>query len=204
MNSRYMTNPDSPFRMHPVTMGLIVTNLLIFIFLNLILLERGVDFISFGTNSWMAVKGEGEYYRLFTSIFLHADIDHIMNNMLILFAIGGVYEMAEGKIRFLAVYFTGGVLASLASMAYNMKLGANVSSLGASGAIFALVGASVASVLKNRNKLRKFSRNQLIVFTLFSVYAGFRNSHTDNMAHVAGLFAGFVIGFILSKSDTYR
>lgn len=195
---------DSPFKNHPITMLFILINLVIFILLNLVLYEQGLDLISLGTNSWFRIVNHFEYYRLLTSIFLHADIDHIMNNMLILFAIGGVYEASEGKLRFLILYLGGGLLASLASMSYNMKLGENISSLGASGAIFALVGGSIASVLKNRNKLRQFSKQRLIVFAFFSIYAGFRNSHTDNMAHIAGLISGLFIGFLLSKRSPYN
>lgn len=194
---------DNPFKKHPLTMLLIIINLAIFIFFNLILPEQGFDFISLGTNSWTQIKQNGEYYRLLTSIFLHADIDHVMNNMLILFVIGGVYEISEGKLRFFTIYFAGGLLASLASMTYNMFLRENISSLGASGAIFALVGASIASVLKNRNKLRKFSKTQLLIFTFLSIYGGLRDSHTDNMAHLGGLFAGFLLGFIISKRDYF-
>lgn len=198
MNQHYQVT-DHPLKNYPLTIFLILINLSIFILFNLILYERGIDVISLGTNSWMKVSGEGEYYRLLSAIFLHADIDHIMNNMLILFAIGGVYEYSEGKFRFLAVYFGGGLLASLASMSYNKMLEENISSLGASGAIFALVGASIAAVLKNKYKLRKFSKNQLLIFAFLSVYMGFRNSHTDNIAHIAGLTAGFFIGFLISK-----
>lgn len=193
---------DSPFKNHPLTMLLILMNLGIFILFNLILYEQGLDVISLGTNSWVRIKINGEYYRLLTSIFLHADIDHIMNNMLILFVIGGVYEASEGRLRFLVIYLGGGILASLASMAYNMRLEENTSSLGASGAIFALIGASITSVLRNRSKLRQFSGGRLVIFALFSVYAGFRNSHTDNAAHIAGLIAGLCIGFLISNSKS--
>lgn len=201
MNYDYPT--DNPFKKHPFTMFLIIANLLLFIIFNLILYEQGIDLISLGTNSWIRITKYGESYRLLTSIFLHADIDHIMNNMLILFVIGGVYEISEGKLRFFVLYFAGGLLASLASMTYNMKLEENISSLGASGAIFALVGGSIASVLKNRYKLRKFSRTQLFIFAFFSIYGGLRNSHTDNMAHIAGLVAGFFIGYLIARKDTY-
>lgn len=203
MRTYYALETDNPFKKHPLTMLLIIINLAIFILFNLVLLERGIDFVSLGTNSWVQIKEGGEYYRLLTSIFLHADIEHVMNNMLILFVIGGVYEISEGKLRFFTIYFVGGLLASLASMTYNMFLRENISSLGASGAIFALVGASIASVLKNRNKLRKFSKTQLLIFTFLSIYGGLRDSHTDNMAHLAGLFAGFLLGFIISKRDCF-
>ena len=199
------TKTDSPFQVLPVTVGLIAVNILIYIIFNIFLLQNGHDFISLGANSWTEIRTYGEYYRLITSIFLHADIKHLMNNMLILFVIGGRYEACEDKIHFLLIYFIGGVLASLASMAYNMNLGYNISSIGASGAIFALIGGAVAAVIKNHHKLKSLSRTQLIAFTIFSLYAGFKDSYTDNSAHLGGFLAGLIIGLIISSGrKTYN
>ena len=181
-----------------IIMGL---NVVIYIILNMFLLQNGIDVISHLDNSWMAVKLNGEYYRVFTSMFLHADIDHLLNNMFILFIIGKKYEDIEGKIRFVLVYFLGGILASIASLSYNMFMGNEIVSLGASGAIFALIGASVATVVKCRDKLRTVSKRQMILFALFSLYAGFRSTSTDNIAHLGGFVAGFLIGLVISEKS---
>jgi len=165
------------------------------------LLQNGIDIISYFDNSWMTVKENGEYYRIFTSMFLHADLNHLLNNMFILFIIGKRYEYSEGKFRFGLVYFLGGILASIASLSYNMILGNEIVSLGASGAIFALIGASVASVIKCRNKLKTISKKQMILFAVFSLYAGFANTTTDNIAHLGGLIAGFLIGLAITEQS---
>ena len=182
-----------------ITSVLIGLNVVIYIILNMFLLQNGVDIISSFDNSWMAVKWNGEYYRIFTSMFLHADLNHLLNNMFVLFIIGKRYEESEGKFRFGLVYFLGGILASIASLSYNMILGNEVVSLGASGAIFALIGASVASVIKCRNKLKTISKRQMILFAVFSLYAGFVNTSTDNIAHLGGLIAGFIIGLAITE-----
>lgn len=181
-----------------IIMGL---NVVLYIILNMFLLQNGIDVISHLDNSWMAIKLNGEYYRVFTSMFLHADIDHLLNNMFILFIIGKKYEEIEGKIRFVLVYFLGGILASIASLSYNMFMGNEIVSLGASGAIFALIGASVATVVKCRDKLRTVSKRQMILFALFSLYAGFRSTSTDNIAHLGGFVAGFLIGLVISEKS---
>ena len=181
-----------------IIMGL---NVVLYIILNMFLLQNGIDVISHLDNSWMAIKLNGEYYRVFTSMFLHADIDHLLNNMFILFIIGNKYEEIEGKIRFVFVYFLGGILASIASLSYNMFMGNEIVSLGASGAIFALIGASVATVVKCRDKLRTVSKRQMILFALFSLYAGFRSTSTDNIAHLGGSVAGFLIGLVISEKS---
>ena len=182
-----------------ITYILIGLNVGIYIILNMFLLQNGIDIISNFDNSWMAIKFNGEYYRIFTSMFLHADLNHLLNNMLILFIIGQRYESVEGRIRFNFVYFLGGILASITSLSYNMIIGKEIVSLGASGAIFALIGASIASVVKCRNKLRTISKRQIILFAIFSLYAGFANSNTDNIAHLGGLIAGFLIGLAITE-----
>ena len=182
-----------------ITSILIGLNVVIYIILNMFLLQHGIDVISNFDNSWMTVIENGEYYRVFTSMFLHADLNHLLNNMFVLFIIGKRYEDSEGKLRFGVVYFLGGILASIASLSYNMILGNEIVSLGASGAIFALIGASVASVVKCRNKLRTISKKQIILFAIFSLYAGFANTGTDNIAHLGGLIAGFFIGLAITE-----
>nr|WP_315103799.1 rhomboid family intramembrane serine protease [uncultured Catonella sp.] len=184
-----------------ITFILIGLNLVIYIVLNMFLLQNGIDIISYFDNSWMTVKENGEYYRIFTSMFLHADLNHLLNNMFVLFIIGKRYEESEGKFRFGLVYFLGGILASIASLSYNMILGNEIVSLGASGAIFALIGASVASVIKCRNKLKTISKKQMILFAVFSLYAGFANTTTDNIAHLGGLIAGFLIGLAITEQS---
>ena len=184
-----------------ITYIIIGLNVVIYIVLNMFLLQNGIDVISNFDNSWMAVKGNGEYYRIITSMFLHADLDHLLNNMFVLFIIGKRYEDNEGRFRFGLVYFLGGILASIASLSYNMIMGNEIVSLGASGAIFALIGASVASVVKCKNKLKTISKRQIILFAIFSLYAGFANTGTDNIAHLGGLIAGFLIGLAITEKS---
>lgn len=182
-----------------ITSVLIGLNVVIYIILNMFLLQNGIDVISNLDNSWTAVKWNGEYYRIFTSMFLHADLNHLLNNMFVLFIIGKRYEESEGRFRFSLVYFLGGILASIASLSYNMIMRNEIVSLGASGAIFALIGASVASVVKYKNKLKTISKKQMILFAVFSLYAGFANTSTDNIAHLGGFVSGFLIGLVITE-----
>ena len=88
-------------------------------------------------------------------------------------------------------------------MSYSMYMGNEIVSLGDSGAIFALIGASVASVVKYRDKLKTITKRQMILFALFSLYAGFRSTSTDNIAHLGGFVAGFLIGLLITgQSDS--
>ena len=139
---------------------------------------------------------QGEWYRLVTHMFLHGDIWHLGNNMLILFCLGNALEHYVGRISYIAVYFLSGILAGLGSVVYNTT---GTVSVGASGAVFGVVGAMAWLVLQNRGRLEGFTGSRMIVFILLSVYAGFADRGIDNAAHVAGLIAGFFLAVLLCR-----
>lgn len=139
---------------------------------------------------------EGEWYRLVTYLFLHGDIWHLGNNMLILFCLGNALEHYVGKISYVAIYFFSGILAALGSVVYNT--GSPVC-VGASGAVFGVTGAMVWLVLRNRGRLEGFTGPRMVLFVLMSVYAGFVDQGVDNAAHIAGLVAGFVLAILLYR-----
>lgn len=138
----------------------------------------------------------GEWYRLVTHMFLHGDIWHLGNNMLILFCLGNALEHYVGRISYVSVYFLSGILAGLGSVVYNTT---GAVSVGASGAVFGVVGAMAWLVLQNRGRLEGFTGSRMIVFILLSIYAGFADRGVDNAAHVAGLMAGFLLAMLLCR-----
>lgn len=142
---------------------------------------------------------EGEWYRLLTHIFLHGDIWHLGNNMLTLFCLGNALEHYVGKIPFAAIYFFSGILAGLGSVVYNTN---DTVSVGASGAVFGVVGAMVWLVLRNRGRLEGFTGPRMALFVLMSVYAGFTDQGVDNAAHIAGLIAGFLLAMLVYRKQS--
>ena len=139
---------------------------------------------------------EGEWYRLVTHMFLHTDIWHLGNNMLILFCLGNALEHYVGKISYVAIYFFSGILAGLGSVVYNTD---NIVSVGASGAVFGVVGAMVWLVVKNRGKLEGFTVPRMVLFVAMSIYAGFVDQDVNNAAHIAGFIAGFLLAVLLYR-----
>jgi rhomboid protease GluP len=142
---------------------------------------------------------DGEYWRLLTYMFLHASIDHVINNVLILALIGSVLEGVVGKIRFLIIYISGGVLAGAATVVINMQQGHDNVCVGASGAVFALVGSVAYIIIVNKGKLEGIGKMQIIVFAALSLYGGFVNPGVDNYAHIGGLVAGILTGILLYR-----
>ena len=99
-----------------------------------------------------------EYYRLFTCLFLHFGIEHLLNNMVLLGALGWNLEAVTGKVRFLVIYFGSGLAGNLLSLFFNRASGENVVSAGASGAIFGLMGALLYVVIVNRGRLGRLAK----------------------------------------------
>lgn len=139
----------------------------------------------------------GEYYRLFTCMFLHFGIEHLFNNMLLLFFIGDNLERAVGRIKYLLIYLLGGLGASLASFFWNDFTGETVVSAGASGAIFAVIGAMIYIIIRHKGRLEDLSLKRLVMMAALTIYVGITSGGVDNAAHIGGLAAGFVLAVVL-------
>ena len=142
-----------------------------------------------------------EWWRLITAMFVHLGFGHIALNMLALILFGPAIELRYGKIRYLLLYLTAGVLGSATSLAYSHS----TLSAGASGAIFGIIGAWLALVLWNRN--RPGMRGQLqswIFLVVLNVAFGAASPGIDLRAHLGGLVGGFVIGSALEAAARER
>lgn len=175
------------------TAALVAANILIFLrtdFINLLGQEN--IWIERGALSWHAVFFEQEYYRMLTSMFLHNDIEHISNNMIVLFFFGIYMEQELGRVRYLILYFCSGLLAGCTSMVYNMMQNDYITSIGASGAIFGVMGGFFTLILLHRRQ-NGISRNRVAFAIFLSIYSGVTAQGVDNAAHIGGLAAGILV-----------
>ncbi|MFD7610021.1 rhomboid family intramembrane serine protease [Streptomyces sp. NPDC059828] len=139
---------------------------------------------------------DGEWYRLVTSMFLHQEIWHIAFNMLGLWWLGGPLEAALGRVRFLALY----MLSGLAGSALTYLLAApNQGALGASGAIFGLLGATIVLMRRMNYDLRP-----VIALLALNLLFTFTWSGIAWEAHIGGLVAGGVIAFGMVHAPARR
>jgi membrane associated rhomboid family serine protease len=137
---------------------------------------------------------DGQFWRLFTAMFLHAGLIHIAFNMYGLYLFGYLIENAFSAARFLAVYLVGGLLASVTSFAFGAHPFAV--SVGASGAVFALLGAWVAYNYRRRgSSLASANLQWALMLIGINLLLGFSIARIDNFAHIGGLVAGAVAGF---------
>src|SRR4030095_12468854 len=189
-----------PSKTHLVLPILIDLNIILFVLMCLfsgsfetILQPNNDTLLQWGAN-FKPLTLAGEWWRLFTCMFEHIGIIHLLMNMYALLYVGLFLEPILGKWRFLIAYISSGIFASLTSLWWHD----NTISAGASGAIFGMYGVFLALLLTNL--LEKSVRNAILksigIFIAYNLMFGLK-AGVDNSAHIGGLLSGFVIGFLL-------
>ena len=130
----------------------------------------------------------GGYYRLFTSTFIHIDIVHFLCNAYALYVVGNLAESYYGKLKFTLIYVVSAITASLLSIAMSSSL-----SIGASGAIFGLMGALLYFGYHYRVYFGNVIINKVLPVVILNLFIGFMIPNIDNFAHIGGLIGGFLV-----------
>lgn len=136
---------------------------------------------------------EGEWYRLFTAMFLHFGAQHLANNMILLAAAGGILEKAVGGLRYLIIYLGGGLVGNLLSLYIMVRTGDYAVSAGASGAVFAIIGALVWAAIRNKGKISGLNTKGLLFMIALCLFYGITTTGIDNYAHIGGAVGGFFL-----------
>lgn len=188
------------------TVALIVVNVAVFMIMTMFGdTEDAVFMLQHGAMYEPFVIQQHEYYRIITCLFLHFGIEHLLNNMVMLGALGWNLELEIGKVRFLVIYFVSGIAGNILSLFYDLSTENPAVSAGASGAIFGLMGALLYVVILNRGRLGRLSGRGMLIMVALSLYFGFASSGVDNFAHIGGLVSGFILAVILyRKKKTYE
>lgn len=188
-----------------ITPLIIVANIAIFVWM----LASGVhamrplteDLVRWGANVGPLTLS-GEWWRLFTCMFLHIGLIHLAFNMWVLWDLGHLVERMTGNIGFLLLYVVSGLIGSLASVVWNH----NVISAGASGAVFGVFGAFLAYIFLRKDTIPREIlvelRNSGLVFLFYNLVIGFSVKGIDMAAHLGGLGGGLLCGLILSQPIT--
>ncbi len=190
-----------------LTIVLVVVNVLAFFGLSfggmtedaVYMLEHGAMYVPY-------ILENGEYYRLFTSLFLHFGFTHLLNNMVTLVIMGRYVEPLVGKVRFLIIYFISGLGGNLLSGGIELITKDYVVSAGASGAIFGLTGALLGLTLLCRGRVGQLTSRDVLIVVALSLYNGFTSQGVDNAAHIGGLISGFLAVLVLAgtQKNKYR
>ncbi|GAI86349.1 unnamed protein product [marine sediment metagenome] len=170
-----------------ITLTLIFVNILSFFLINLAAPEEVIlFFVQINRN----IINEYEVYRLFTAIFLHGDILHLFSNMFGLLLFGATVENNKSisKIQFSIIYFVSGLIGNLFSLIF---LPLDTISLGASGAIFGLIGVAFTMIATDEPTLLFFALFYIVFFIATSFMPGI-----NFWAHIFGLLGGILFGYL--------
>ena len=182
---------------------LVVVNIVIFLILDMIGDPADAMFMyKHGAMYPDAVLQDGEWYRLIAANFMHFNIRHVGNNMLILFFLGDNLERALGHIKYVILYLCSGLAGSLISLGYMAYSQKYAVSAGASGAVFGVTGALIYVLICNRGKLEDLTAGRMIFMAILSLYQGFAAEGTDNFAHLGGLISGILLAMMLYRKKT--
>lgn len=183
-----------------VNIGLLIINIVVYFFLEFIGNTENAGFLlKYGAVYVPNVVYGHEYYRLLTAVFLHFGIDHLVNNMIVLFVLGDNLERALGHVKYLIFYLLCGVGANICSIFSELHSESFAVSAGASGAIFGVIGGLLYAVAVNKGQLEDLSTRQLVFMIVLSLYLGFTSSGVNNVAHVTGLCIGVMLAMILYR-----
>ena len=154
----------------------------------------------YGANSYALIKESKEIWRLVTYMFLHGSIIHILVNMYSLIALGNQIENFFGKWKFLIIYLVSGIAGGLLSAAISQT----AVSVGASGAIFGLLGAMLYFGFHYRAYFGQAIRLQILPVIVINLAIGFMLPNIDNWCHIGGLVGGFLVTMALGVNGKSR
>ena len=187
----------------PFTWGLFVINLLIGAVLIILDASQNRELLlSFGA-MYSPLIVSGEYWRLFTAMFLHVGFLHLLFNLIGIIIFGRINERLFGRANFFILYILTGISASSTSYVLNDV----AISIGASGAIFGMMGAMISFFAINRRFFGRDGLNTLygvIVLSIINLWFGTTIDGVDNWAHIGGLVSGLILGFALLPQSKIR
>ena len=181
---------------------------IIFVFSNLIVYYadrmHGYRMLLAGNLNAYDVLVKGEEWRLITAMFLHADLNHLFNNMIIVLFVGNMLERAVGHFGFAGIYLLSGIFGNICSIYYKLAAGVASPSIGASGAVFGMDGLLLALVIWKARRMPSITPIRVVFVVLLSLYNGIVSSNIDNAAHAGGLVTGFILGCLFCMAQNIK
>lgn len=221
---------ESTWRDYWITLVILAVNVAGYILCT----QMGEVVYNIGSMNAEKVLADRQYYRFVTSMFLHADIGHIVSNMIYLVGLGQMVEQMIGHVRFAVLYLLSGIGAGGFSMLYAVLTGDIYDAVGASGAIFGLIGALfILLVIRDLRRragrpfcgvsgmpdrmnvfdgngraapdgYERISAGKLVFVVVYMIYSGTKAERIDNAAHVGGLVCGLLVMAVMNLIKTRR
>ena len=194
------------FKQYPMTYGLIFLNSVVYLFSSLLsqsLIDMDMEIlVSMGALYGPFTVLKAEWWRLFSAMFLHGGMTHLLMNMFSLYLIGRGAELYFNKKSYITIYLFSGLIGGLASL-YMHPVSVGV---GASGAIFGVFGALAGFFFAHRDKIASHSKAFMKDFAVIlgiNLVLGLSIPSIDVSAHIGGLIVGLVGGFVISKNQKW-
>lgn len=184
------------------TYTFIAINIAVYLIYYLYSLKSGINYNNLIYDYGAKVNSkilEGQYVRFITPIFLHGSITHLLVNCYSLYALGISVERIFGRKKFLVIYMIAGILGNAASFAFSSSW-----AIGASGAIFGLLGALLYFGLEKPALFRRFFGYNILITIVINLGFGLSTTGIDNFAHMGGLVGGFLAIGMISRQEKKR
>ena len=186
----------------PVNTAMVIFNVLVFIVMSIAGSTEDIEYmLEHGAMYVPAVLEDGQIYRFVTCMFIHFGFMHLSGNMVVLLFLGDNVERTVGKFKYLLIYLLGGLFGSIGSFTYAFVYNPGIVSAGASGAIFAVIGALLWLVIRNKGRLEDMTTLRMCVLIAYALYNGFTSENVDMAAHLFGFVGGFVIAVLLYRKN---
>lgn len=186
----------------PVSSAIVLINILMYLIMLFndvnLLSSTGYDYIKWGAN-FGPLTLTGEWWRVISCCFIHKGLPHLVNNMLLLLLMGWIVEIIFGKRRYAYAYIVTGLFSSYFSLLFHPE----ISSVGASGAVFGIVGLLLSGIFFNKNmtEFRKGFIGPMLGMLAINLLYGFSNKTIDLASHIGGFLTGFVLGAFYALLD---
>ncbi len=184
-----MSNAKLPKKLPFVNISIVCVNIIIFILCAFV----GDMLYNKGAFSFLLISDTNQYYRLISSVFLHVDVQHLFSNMLVLYFLGNIVEEKIGHIKYLIVYFVSAIAGNFLSAIYEMAAGEMIATVGASGAVFGVMGSVLVLLVAHGGKWENITLPRMLIMLVYSLYIGFTSENINNAAHIGGFLTGLLV-----------
>lgn len=196
------------FQKYKITYALIAVNIIVYLvtaFLSQSIMDIDIEtLVNLGAIYGPFTVLDSQWWRLLSAMFLHGGMTHLLMNMVSLYLIGRGVEAYFDTKSYIIIYIFAGILGSLASLYMHLEsVGVGV---GASGAIFGVFGALAGFFLAHREKIESHTKAFMKDFAIIigiNLVIGFAIPSVDMSAHIGGLVAGLLGGFMISKNPKW-
>src|SRR5699024_1338690 len=185
------------FKKYPIVSILAIINVGLWFIVNFLKLPFGLKLYDLGIGHNLSVLLLDEYWRLFTPIFLHADLSHVAFNTFTLILFGPALEKMLGKFKFISIYLITGIIGNLGT--FIVDIYSITPHLGASGAIYGLLGVYIYMVLFRKDLISKQDSQIIITILVLGLVMSFIRPNINISAHLFCFLSGFIIGPLVLK-----